>query len=162
MGEEEVHALHGIDLVLYQGELVVMLGASGSGKSTLLNILGGLDTATEGSLWYCEQDLILDSVRYQDPELDHFIRQTVLNTTTLHPAPIRRQSGCTTFRRGLRVSCRVIAVSEYRPAGTAGGLPGGPSSSGAGRSAAGGGRGVHSTNSGMARVRAGSLLAVHA
>ena len=43
MGEVDVHALRGIDASLYEGELLVLLGASGSGKSTLLNILGGLD-----------------------------------------------------------------------------------------------------------------------
>jgi putative ABC transport system ATP-binding protein len=57
MGEVQVHALRGIDLELYAGELVVFLGASGSGKSTLLNILGGLDTATEGQVLYHDQDL---------------------------------------------------------------------------------------------------------
>ena len=46
MGEVQVHALRSIDLELYEGELVVLLGASGSGKSTLLNILGGLDVPT--------------------------------------------------------------------------------------------------------------------
>src|SRR5690606_13993920 len=57
MGEVRVHALRGIDLDLFAGELVVLLGASGSGKSTLLNILGGLDTATSGQVLYRGQDL---------------------------------------------------------------------------------------------------------
>jgi putative ABC transport system ATP-binding protein len=57
MGEVEVHALRAVDLDLYAGELVVLLGASGSGKSTLLNILGGLDTPTHGELWYLDHDL---------------------------------------------------------------------------------------------------------
>ena len=50
MGDVEVRALRGIDLALYQGEFVVMLGPSGSGKSTLLNILGGLDTPSSGEV----------------------------------------------------------------------------------------------------------------
>ena len=57
MGEVQVHALRGVDLDLYGGELVVLLGPSGSGKSTLLNILGGLDTATAGRVTYHERDL---------------------------------------------------------------------------------------------------------
>ncbi len=58
MGETEIHALRGVDLELYAGELAVMLGASGSGKSTLLNILGGLDSATDGEVRYGDQDLV--------------------------------------------------------------------------------------------------------
>jgi putative ABC transport system ATP-binding protein len=57
MGEVQVQALRGIDLDLYAGELVVLLGPSGSGKSTLVNILGGLDTATAGSVTYLGRDL---------------------------------------------------------------------------------------------------------
>ena len=51
-GEVEVVALHGVDVALAAGELVVLLGPSGSGKSTLLNILGGLDVPTSGELIY--------------------------------------------------------------------------------------------------------------
>lgn len=57
MGEVQVHALRGVDMELRAGELVVMLGPSGSGKSTLLNILGGLDTATDGYVGYLGNDL---------------------------------------------------------------------------------------------------------
>lgn len=55
--ESEVRALDGVDLDLYPGELIVLLGASGSGKSTLLNILGGLDIPSTGTLSYAGQDL---------------------------------------------------------------------------------------------------------
>lgn len=57
MGEVKVHALRGVNLDLYRGEFAVLLGASGSGKSTLLNILGGLDTPTDGHVLYADHDL---------------------------------------------------------------------------------------------------------
>ena len=57
MGEQEVHALRGVDLDLYEGELVVLLGPSGSGKSTLLNILGGLDVPSGGEVYYQDHNL---------------------------------------------------------------------------------------------------------
>ena len=57
MGEVEVPALRSIDLQLYGGELVVLLGPSGSGKSTLLNILGGLDAPTSGEVYYLDHKL---------------------------------------------------------------------------------------------------------
>jgi putative ABC transport system ATP-binding protein len=57
MGEVKVHALRGVDLEVYSSELIVMLGPSGSGKSTLLNIIGGLDTATDGRVIYRGKDI---------------------------------------------------------------------------------------------------------
>lgn len=57
MGEVEVQALTGVDIDLYEGEFLVLLGPSGSGKSTLLNILGGLDVPTSGTVHFRDHDL---------------------------------------------------------------------------------------------------------
>ena len=73
MGEVQVHALRGVDLDLYARELVVLLGPSGSGKSTLLNILGGLDTSSEGTVFYLDNEL----TRASDRELTEFRRLNV-------------------------------------------------------------------------------------
>ena len=56
-GETEVQALRGVDIDIPQGELVVLLGPSGSGKSTFLNIIGGLDQASSGQVFFRGQDL---------------------------------------------------------------------------------------------------------
>lgn len=47
-GDSQIRILHGINLTLYQGEMVAIIGQSGSGKSTLMNILGCLDKASGG------------------------------------------------------------------------------------------------------------------
>ena len=63
-GEVEVRALRGVDLEIWAGEVVVLLGPSGSGKSTLLNIMGGLDRASGGRLFF--KDLELTSLGDRD------------------------------------------------------------------------------------------------
>ena len=73
MGDVQVHALRGIDLSLFPGELVVLLGVSGSGKSTLLNILGGLDVPSSGSVTY--RDHVLSDA--DEPELTLYRREHV-------------------------------------------------------------------------------------
>ena len=50
MGEVEIRAADGIDFSISKGEFVVIVGPSGAGKTTVLNILGGMDTATEGKV----------------------------------------------------------------------------------------------------------------
>jgi putative ABC transport system ATP-binding protein len=73
MGEVDVHALRGVDLELFAGEMVVLLGPSGSGKSTLLNILGGLDVPTSGTVRY--RDRIL--TEFDDRALTRYRRRHV-------------------------------------------------------------------------------------
>lgn len=99
----EVHALRGIDLELWPGEFVVMLGPSGSGKSTFLNILGGLDTPTSGQMLYRGADLAAFSerarTRYRREEIGFVFqfynlipsltaRENVLLATEIAPAPL--------------------------------------------------------------------------
>ncbi len=72
-GAGEVHALRGIDLEIFSGETIVLLGPSGSGKSTLLNIMGGLDRATSGSILFHDRDL----ARVSDRDLTLYRRRSV-------------------------------------------------------------------------------------
>jgi putative ABC transport system ATP-binding protein len=73
MGDQEVHALRAVDFELFAGELVVLLGPSGSGKSTLLNILGGLDSPTNGQVFFDGAEL----TAFDDRALTQFRRDHV-------------------------------------------------------------------------------------
>lgn len=73
MGEVEVKALKEAVFDIKCGELVVVLGPSGSGKSTLLNILGGMDVATSGQMFFQGADIS----RYNENQLTFFRRKSI-------------------------------------------------------------------------------------
>lgn len=67
-GQIVYEALRGVNLEIYDGELVVILGPSGSGKSTLLNLVGGLDAATSGKIFFGAEDI----TTFDDNKLGRF------------------------------------------------------------------------------------------
>ncbi len=73
LGGETVHALAGVNLTINLGEIVLIEGKSGSGKTTLLNLMGGLDTPSEGRILYRGDDLAARSQR----EITRWRRTTV-------------------------------------------------------------------------------------
>lgn len=72
-GENEVHALAGVNLDVEKGEFVAIVGTSGSGKSTLLHMLGGLDRPTSGSVHVDGKDIF----SLKDEELTIFRRRKI-------------------------------------------------------------------------------------
>lgn len=73
MGEIKIHALDGVSFTIDEGESVIIAGASGAGKSTILNLLGGMDTVSEGKI-------IVDSKEissYSDKEMTFYRRYDV-------------------------------------------------------------------------------------
>src|SRR6201988_1906403 len=90
MGDQEIHAVSGIDIEIKKGEYVAIMGPSGSGKSTLMNLIGCLDTPTSG-LYYLAGKLVSDMdddelARIRNKEIG-FVFQTfnlLARATALH------------------------------------------------------------------------------
>ena len=72
-GEKKFKALDNIDLSINKGEFVVILGPSGAGKSTLLNLIGGMDTPTEGSIKIDGKDIS----KYNENELSEYRAENI-------------------------------------------------------------------------------------
>ncbi|MDG6224131.1 MAG: ABC transporter ATP-binding protein [Candidatus Thermoplasmatota archaeon] len=73
MGEVDIKALDGVDLVIDRGKFVVVLGPSGSGKTTLLNVIGGIDTPDSGSVIIDGEDI----AAYPESRLSAYRRDSV-------------------------------------------------------------------------------------
>ncbi|MCL5745918.1 MAG: ABC transporter ATP-binding protein [Acidobacteria bacterium] len=90
MGDQEIHAVSGVDVEIKRGEYVAIMGPSGSGKSTLMNLIGCLDTPTSGQYYingYAVSDLTDDELaRIRNKEIG-FVFQTfnlLPRATSLH------------------------------------------------------------------------------
>ena len=73
MGSEQIHAIDGVSMNIYQGEVCCLLGKSGSGKSTLLNLIAGLEKPTEGKIIFHKKHI----ERMDEDQLADFRRQYV-------------------------------------------------------------------------------------
>ncbi|MEG0073348.1 MAG: ABC transporter ATP-binding protein [Clostridia bacterium] len=68
LGDVPTHALNGVNLEVYHGEIIVILGSSGSGKTTLLNVLSGLDRPTSGDIFFDEENI----AKYSESKITKF------------------------------------------------------------------------------------------
>src|SRR5437667_3154379 len=90
MGDQEIHAVSGVDIEIHRGEYVAIMGPSGSGKSTLMNLIGCLDTPTRGQ-YYINGRLVSEMnddelARIRNKEIE-FVFQTfnlLARATSLH------------------------------------------------------------------------------
>jgi len=73
MGEVSIHALDGVEFTIKEGEFVIIVGPSGAGKTTVLNILGGMDTASEGSVLVAGADI----ANYNERQLTKYRRDEI-------------------------------------------------------------------------------------
>src|ERR1700693_1295283 len=90
MGDQEIHAVSGVDIEIHRGEYVAIMGPSGSGKSTLMNLIGCLDTPSSGKYWLAGRlvsDLDDDELAYIRNKEIGFVFQTfnlLPRATALH------------------------------------------------------------------------------
>ena len=134
LGKTTVHALRGIDLAIKKGDLISIIGPSGSGKTTLLNVIGCIDTATEGSVRIGDREITsLNDRQITDIRLHHigFIFQTfnlipVLNALENVEFPLllmKKQSKVEVRKRAEKL-IEEVGLKEYmthRPAELSGG-----------------------------------------
>jgi putative ABC transport system ATP-binding protein len=134
MGDENVHALAGVDLDFRKGEFVAILGPSGSGKSTLMHILGFMDTPTEGSIVFEGQEVArLDADRrawYRSNRVGFVFqsfnllpRLTVLENVAL-PLLYRENSDPAANEAAAKIALERVGMShrlDHRPSQLSGG-----------------------------------------
>ena len=96
-----------MDLDLFAGELIVLLGPSGSGKSTLLNILGGLDVPTGGTVLYREMDL----TKATEKELTEYRRRHVGFVFQFYNLRITSYNVCYTKLLRMKPTCGIAPTS---------------------------------------------------
>ena len=130
-GDARIHALDGASFTVERGELAIILGASGAGKTTALNILGGMDTATSGTVTVDGRDVSSANeaqlVEYRRADVGFVFQfyNLVPNLTALESAPIRSMpskrfarlawaTDSLTFRRSFRAASNSACPSPAR------------------------------------------------
>ncbi|MCX7727556.1 MAG: ABC transporter ATP-binding protein [Chitinispirillaceae bacterium] len=134
LGKTIVHALRGVDLTIKEGELISIIGPSGSGKTTLLNIIGCIDSATEGSIRIKDMEITkLNDKQITNLRLHHigFIFQTfnlipVLNVleNVEFPLLLMKNQTRTEIRKRAEKLIEEVGLKEYikhKPAELSGG-----------------------------------------
>lgn len=133
MARGGLEILHGLDLLIHEGDLICIMGASGSGKSTLLHILGTLDRPTNGQILYQGQDLFsrsdewLAGFRNQKMgfvfQFHHLLAEFTALENVMMPSRIAGDSAREARRRaeGLLDEMGVLARKSHHPSEMSGG-----------------------------------------